>query len=182
MFKSCKEDNFWCWELRSSGTLNQRLFFKDAQIMQHCCVTAIADALYPQYPLQQNPRETHSGESSRSVLCNAWHFISQFFFLFTSPLLQLWLLMHHWSKDSGVIQGRGWVGLDWGYDWHLPYSTAFWWWSNSIYILTHTLGMQEASSANIPHCWLYNYFHLVQQTQGYHIAGEKRALIMFSEW
>lgn len=66
-----------------------------------------------------------------------------FFFSFTSLLLQLWLLMRHWSKDSGVIQGRGWVGLDWGDDWHLPYSTAFWWWSNSIYILTHTLGLWE---------------------------------------
>lgn len=34
---------------------------------------------------------------------------------------------------------QGWVGLVWGDDWHLPYSTAFWWWSNSIYILKHTL-------------------------------------------
>lgn len=82
----------------------------------------------------------------------------------------------------GSSRTGGWVGLKWGDDWNLPYSTTFWWWSSSIYILTHTgtMGMQEASSTNIPHCQLSNRSHLLLQTR-FHFPGVMGELIIFSK-
>lgn len=78
----------------------------------------------------------------------------------------------------GVIQD---IVLDWGSI--LPYSAAFWWWRRTIYILTHSrfMGIQEASSANIPHCRSANCAHLLLQTWSVHFLTVIEHLVITSK-
>lgn len=90
---------------------------------------------------------------------------------------------YQWLRDcGGSSRTREWAVLNRGDD--LPYSTAFWWWSSTIYNHTYThthtayihwdYGNAEAWSTNIPQC--QNCSHLLLQMRCSHSQKTFQAL------